>query len=651
MGFSKAVQWWEEWQLRVLVLASLFLQYFLMVAAALRKHRIPAWFRFLTWLAYLGSDATAIYALATLFNRHTRQEWVSRHHSSIALEALWAPILLMHLGGQIGITAYNIEDNELWRRHVLTALSQIAVAMYVFRKSWSGGDKRLLQAAILTFIPGTLKCLEKPWALNRASINSIVNRTDSTTHKDDQINSFEKYMETAAEYFQKDSQESTEEKKEQKDSQESTEEEKEQKPYNLFVDIAPTYSDRINRLKYVVQNKDKVHDLLRSGLSRSFDRLYTREQVRTNMCSSECTCNQRRCCGHMMRHVVLYLTFAAIGLFHNSHRESYNNIDVKVTYILLCCTAAQEFITSQLWTCFGCCGSIFGRPWPEQVSQYNLIWYLARNKSHRVVRNLAGMSFLKHYVDKLWCMKPCGSKSSRDITMVIHEYVVRGWTDHMKDTPSFRAFNDNRGQWTLKRENCSRDLEWSLRRPFDECVLLWHLATDFYFYNTAPPPSLDIVGRCRVISNYMTYLLFVNPEMLMAGARRSLFRATYSELKKIIDDSPSLDVKDLCNKITKKVKAPQSSSVACDALTLYEKLRLGGEEKMWRVIEGVWVEMLCFSASRCRGYLHAKSLGSGGEYLSYVWLLLSYMGMETMSERMQRTVLEEDGANLAVEMV
>jgi hypothetical protein len=60
------------------------------------------------------------------------------------------------------------------------------------------------------------------------------------------------------------------------------------------------------------------------------------------------------------------------------------------------------------------------------------------------------------------------------------------------------------------------------------------------------------------------------------------------------------------------------------------------DDKMWAVIQGVWVEMLCFSAGRCRGYLHAKSLANGGEYLSYVWLLLSYMGMETMPEKMQR---------------
>ena len=99
MGFSEAVQWWEEWQIRVLALGSLFLQYFLYFAAPLRKRCIPSWFRFIIWLAYLGSDALAIYALAALFNRHKKQEWVSTHRDDARLEALWAPILLVHLGG------------------------------------------------------------------------------------------------------------------------------------------------------------------------------------------------------------------------------------------------------------------------------------------------------------------------------------------------------------------------------------------------------------------------------------------------------------------------------------------------------------------------------------------------------------------------
>jgi hypothetical protein len=53
--------------------------------------------------------------------------------------------------------------------------------------------------------------------------------------------------------------------------------------------------------------------------------------------------------------------------------------------------------------------------------------------------------------------------------------------------------------------------------------------------------------------------------------------------------------------------------------------------------------MLCYSASRCRGYLHAKSLGEGGEFLTTICLLLAVMGMETLADRHQRSEpLEEE---------
>jgi len=109
MTFSSALQWWE-WQLRVLVLGSLGVQ---------------------CHLAYLGGDALAIYALATLFNRRKKAQHEPLNcsrgvvYESRDLEVLWAPILLIHLSGPVNISAYNIEDNELWRRHILTAVSQV----------------------------------------------------------------------------------------------------------------------------------------------------------------------------------------------------------------------------------------------------------------------------------------------------------------------------------------------------------------------------------------------------------------------------------------------------------------------------------------------------------------------------------------------
>jgi hypothetical protein len=130
---SDAVQWWDASQLRFLVLASLGIQYLLTVFAVGRKFSVPSWFKFGIWLLYLGSDALAIYALATLFNRQKKPN-VSRD-----LEVLWAPFMLMHLGGQVFITAYNIEDNELWKRHVVTSLSQASFwpifSNYVLRAS------------------------------------------------------------------------------------------------------------------------------------------------------------------------------------------------------------------------------------------------------------------------------------------------------------------------------------------------------------------------------------------------------------------------------------------------------------------------------------------------------------------------------------
>jgi hypothetical protein len=124
--FLKCLQWWEEWQLRILVSGSLAVQCYLALFASSRKIHIRPLYRFFIWLAYLGGDALAIYALATFFNRNKKvQHQPQLVNGSHDLEVLWAPILLIHLGGQINIFAYNIEDNELWRRHILTAVAQV----------------------------------------------------------------------------------------------------------------------------------------------------------------------------------------------------------------------------------------------------------------------------------------------------------------------------------------------------------------------------------------------------------------------------------------------------------------------------------------------------------------------------------------------
>ncbi|CAL4994224.1 unnamed protein product [Urochloa decumbens] len=640
MGVVKAVQWWGDWQLRVLVLGSLFLQYFLFATAAFRKRHMPPWLRFSIWLAYIGSDAVAIYALATLFNHQKKREWVpSAARNNASLEALWAPVLLLHLGGQDGMAAFAIEDNELWKRHVLTALSQITVAVYVFYKSWTQ-DIRLFQATILIFVPGILKCLEKPWALNRASIYSIAKTTGSEV-KDSSAEHFNTanmgsnnyyslngYVIQAKKYFKNDHKAG--------DNNLVLE-----SPYRLFVDLSYSFEVRLHNLRYMAKQRDNLREVLYSRLFKTFDRFYTKRYVYRDTFL-----------GPVVRTLAVVLTFSAIGLFHTCRTEAYSYADVNITYFLLCCTATLEFISAFLKPCRH---SRFLKktrlPRPHQVAQYNLIWYLAcRNKKQRrLLRWLSGLVHCKGRLDRLRCMESC---EDNGITELIHDHVMKGWkTNIITNAYTYMKFNDNRGQLTLERHKA---LLRNIRRPFDESVLVWHLATDFCFY--MEDAEEESTSPCRRMSNYMAYLLFVRPEMLIPGARDSLFMAAYHELRHGImsnEDTQGEGEEELGRRIVRQMErmtacTKDGTHFVHDAWALAQELmsirKKNGAKAMWELIKGVWVEMLCFSAGRSRGYLHAKSLGRGGEYLSCVWLLLWYMGMETFAMRLRRNIgLPEEG--------
>ncbi|CAN6211313.1 unnamed protein product [Urochloa humidicola] len=720
MAISAAVQWWEEWQLRILVLSSLNVQWILFLSALWRRRAIHWSFRSLIWLAYLGSDSLAIYSLATLFNRRRKQEDLANAAGSRALEAMWVPILLMHLGGQDGITAYNIEDNELWRRHVLTAVSQVAVAIYVFCKSWPGGDNNLLKAAVLLFITGVLKCLEKPLALKNASINSLVSSSEPalrTANREGEINLVEKYVREARNIVlssvQHESQDEGQEggnlaqdihhppsdeeshavHSEQYEPQEERGENTSQdngrpspqegdlaygdgeKPYNLFVDLASPYPKRLSILKSFCAFKEKeAYSSLQAGLSSVFGLLYTKEK--TFQFTEEASKRRRQASSRvstlkflgsaMVRNCCFYLPFAAIGLFHNSHRQGYNGKDVKITYILLCCTAALESLSIALNSSFeGVANPIpmlAKRSWPGMVPQYSLAGFFVRNKKHAKKMRLVSFFGCKDYLNQHWCMKSCSS--SYRITVLVLRYLKAGWRDYVQDAATYMMFNVHRGQWTLERNKCNH-LVWSLNCPFDESVLLWHIATDLCFFSGAFwghkcafskvkstwQVLLEMVendqrtsSQCRQMSDYMVYLLFVNPEMLLPGSRRNLFTTAYDELKRILEDKKP-EPTGRARGTRQGNKPPVEAETGLteegfipDAWTLaQELLALNDADRMWEVIEGVWVEMLCFSAGRCRGYLHAKALGTGGELLTYIWLLMSYMGMETLAERLQRT--------------
>ncbi|XP_062225003.1 uncharacterized protein LOC133923751 [Phragmites australis] len=724
-----AVQWWDEWQLRILVLGSLCLQWFLLLAAPMRKYTIPYWFRKCIWLAYISSDALAIYALATLFNRHSKATTSSdygvsctRSKASI-LEILWAPVLLIHLGGQEELTAYSIEDNELWIRHTVTLVSQVTVALYAFYKSWpSSSDWRLLASAILLFIIGVLSFCEKPWALNKASINrlaavsAVVQGTKKRAIWRSKLNEFFFFDEAIS--FTKSG-----------DSDGD-------KVYMVVSDMSlSAAADDLVRRRKATSVWDVLRPIplrpraLQRWLRGAFGVIYTRANV---------VFTPTYLAYHVL--VVPVLHIAALTLFAMSHKHPYNYTDVKTTYVLLSFTAALDVLAVFIRQLLYLGMSKAGVPaLCETVPGYNLIdavlrrsqkdigwlvkcatrmgfkeeyfvfkgddnYKLYRKVSGSVLaeavktygRDLASYRFFEEEYAPMFSIPkekepepepapaPCPSQqqpqhaveaSSPDHT---ETSITRSSPDHndtvmLPRSPPWSSDTSFGTNWILRKElqkDCSPEIRKSLCRSFDRSVLLWHIATDICFrmqdYRPHDPPSpggwwctgsssetedgdpLSLRKECtQAISNYMAHLLIFHPEMLMTGSRQHLVTEAMNEMEHFLEgdkNRPSRrlrrprrdDLKKMIDKTTNEQDGHHDKDFhIVEACKIAKELLALTEETRWAVMYYVWVGMLCYSASMCRGYLHAKSLGEGGEFLSFVWLVLSLKGAKTLADKLQ----------------
>lgn len=179
-------QIWNQWEIQLVVLLSFTLQIFLFFTGSLRRYSTNALLRLLTWLSYVAADMVAVYALGLISrdDQSTTTSAGSGHGNkgsdgfstgtrSHQLAFFWAPFLLIHLGGQDTISAFSIEDNNLWLRHLLNLTIQVSLALYAFWKSVGRRNQRLLAPAVLVFIAGIIRYGERTWALKCGSRNGL----------------------------------------------------------------------------------------------------------------------------------------------------------------------------------------------------------------------------------------------------------------------------------------------------------------------------------------------------------------------------------------------------------------------------------------------------------------------------------------------
>ncbi|THF95989.1 hypothetical protein TEA_009392 [Camellia sinensis var. sinensis] len=128
-SFERWKELLDTWDLRVIILFSLFFQTFLFFFAPLRKRTGSSFIIIPIWLAYLLADLTANFALGLISRR---QGDTSGPFARPELVAFWVPFLLLHLGGPDTIIGFWLEDNELWLRQLLHLLFLCGTTAYGF---------------------------------------------------------------------------------------------------------------------------------------------------------------------------------------------------------------------------------------------------------------------------------------------------------------------------------------------------------------------------------------------------------------------------------------------------------------------------------------------------------------------------------------
>jgi hypothetical protein len=429
--------------------------------------------------------------------------------------------------------------------------------------------------------------------------------------------------------------------------------------YKMFLDLAAPYSVRLHFLQYFLNlDGGNQHKVLRQFIAVQFASIYTKQRSLFDTSLGACSFL-----------VLPFLALASVVLFAKSDKDGYDNKDITVTYILFFGTFVMELAPYLIELLPHPFRKLEIQAWQDMVSQHNIMSFCARNKKPPTLMKLVTFSYLRDYINKHWYIRY--EPAAQQISMLVRHHAEEdGWKEYIRDAATYRRFNNLRGEHTLNKmsKHLATDLleqdklGWTFNRPFDEYVLLWHLATDLCLHHTSTTStdntttasssqSQDTIVESRrrrrsseIISNYMIYLLFICPDMLIpAGTRSDLFMLACDEIESMTTkgESPSpLPDDETRSGIAQWILGmEQGDRRMVEAPRISEALRLArflidslNEEQRWEVIQGVWVEMLCYSASRCRGYLHVKSLGVAGEFLTNVWFLWWCMGMQTLPD-------------------
>ncbi|MFS7994069.1 hypothetical protein Hanom_Chr12g01101541 [Helianthus anomalus] len=664
---------WNRWELRGLVLISLAVQMLLIFSGNRRKYIAKRRIRILIWSAYMLADWVATVALGVLVDRLGNFGNLgnsNKEYGDLTLMAFWAPFLLLHLGGPDTITAYALADNELWLRHLLGLVVQTIAAIYITLLAWEGTLVSFLTIPML--LCGVIKYGERTWVLMSANRDQF--RESFLTDKDpgpSYANFMEEYRLKKAEGYHvsaaqlEDGYDDLENTRgitstdDPDDARRSL-----HKAYYffetlnfklLFVDLILGFQQRDeSKASFEKANSDTAFEVIEVELGFAYDVFYTKApSIYTPF-------------GLVFRLMTSCITLTVLLAFATSigvKSHEHQLIDVVITYILLIgamlleAYAIRSMLLSDwayLW--FSRNSSkipLFGgrlgsshhqsipkhKRWSNSMHQYSLLDFCLSQKSsafHKISRFIPMHKNLREKLEGFLQLEHVeilpGMKSS----------IFDHFTQKSSDPKLVKELSTCRGAVSLKMHETLHLLNWTVDVEFDHSILIWHIATDLCYNSYLKSYGKETewyndMELSKNLGDYMLYILVMCPFMLPMGIGIIRFRDTCAEASVFFKEKSCTSKPEACEMLKQvntevfpsQVKGDRSKSVFFEGCKLADSLRnMGGDhKKMWKMVGDVWLEILGYAASQCRGFDHAQQLQTGGELLTHVWLLMAHLGI------------------------
>ncbi|GJZ39150.1 hypothetical protein Tco_0585713 [Tanacetum coccineum] len=209
-------------------------------------------------------------------------------------------------------------------------------------------------------------------------------------------------------------------------------------------------------------------------------------------------------------------------------------------------------------------------------------------------------------------------KTYNKVSDNLKQLIYSQFQEYMVVHTNLKELCTHKGSFSLQKNECE-NLLWSINKvEFDQSILIWHIATTLCYYLDVGNQDGSHIDICRTenkhISDYLMYLLVTYLVMLPIGIGMIRYRDTCAEAKRFFKEKGLITQNvEACLKLLEveslevlpsKVKGDRCKSALFDGFRVALTLKKIEKEHMWKVMSQVWIEILAYAATHCRGFHH-----------------------------------------------